>query len=225
MGDRRTVFQAPKRILAISPHPDDAEFGAGGLLHRWRGESEVHLAVLSDRGPTRGEQHNDRDQLRAAACLGIPERQVAFVDQLGLDLRRLPIRFMGTEENRDRIRRLVEHLTREIAPEVILVPSPAETMQDHQALAEETVRVLRGDVSILGYETPKHNRGFVARAWLQVSEADVEAKIAAVNCYSEFTTRYYFEPEAIRALARVRGLDQGAGHTYAEAFEVLRLVG
>jgi LmbE family N-acetylglucosaminyl deacetylase len=219
------VFELPKRVLAVSPHPDDVEFGAGAWLHRWRGSVEAHLVVLSDRGPTRGERHNERDQRRAAGCIGIPEARVAFADEVGLDLPRLPIRFMATEENRDRIRRLVEQLMRRIEPELILVPSPQETMQDHQALAEETVRVLRGEVSILGYETPKHNRAFVARAWMPVDDADVDAKIAALDCFSEFTTRYYFEPEAIRALARVRALDHGGGHRYAEAFEVLRLAG
>ncbi len=35
--------QNDKRILVISPHPDDESIGAGGFLLRHRGKSEIHL--------------------------------------------------------------------------------------------------------------------------------------------------------------------------------------
>ncbi len=212
-----------RRILCLSPHPDDSEFGLGATLHRVRGSCEAHLLVFSDRMKTRGEKHNERDQIAAAKALGIPADRVRFVDRLGIGVERLPIRFFGTEESRDAIRRSVSHAVKQIDPDAIFAPALGETMQDHQALTEEVLRVERGRAAVLGYETPKHNRLMNPSTYMRVDEADVKAKAAAVNCYTEFTTRYYFEERMLDALARVRGMDAGF-HGLAEAFEVYRQV-
>lgn len=212
-----------RRILCLSPHPDDSEFGLGATLHRVSGSCEAHLLVFSDRTRTRGEKHNERDQIAAAAALGIPAERVRFVDQLGIGVERLPIRFFGTEESRDVIRRSVSHAVNTIAPDAIFAPALGETMQDHQALTEEVLRVERGRAAVLGYETPKHNRLMNPSTYMRVDEAGVRAKAIAVNCYTEFTTRYYFEERMLDALARVRGMDAGF-HGLAEAFEVYRQV-
>ncbi len=212
-----------RRVLCLSPHPDDTEFGVGATLHRYRSSIETRLVVFSDRSRTRGEKHNDRDQLAAAAKLGIPASNVKFIDQLGIDVQRLPVRFFGTEDARDRIRRVVAHVVKQFDPDVIFTPASHETMQDHQAVTEEVIRVQRGRAAIFGYETPKHNRLMNPGTFVRVDEADIKAKAEAVNSYSEFTTRYYFEERMLDALARVRGMDAGF-HGLAEAFEVYRLV-
>jgi LmbE family N-acetylglucosaminyl deacetylase len=212
-----------RRVLCLSPHPDDTEFGCGATLHRLRAQIETRIVVFSDRGATRGEKNNERDQIAAAARLGIPAANIRFVDQLGIGVERLPVRFFGAEESRDRIRRIVAHVVRDFDPDAIFTPALGETMQDHQALTEEVVRVQRGRAAILGYETPKHNRLMNPAAFVHVAEADIKAKAAAVNCFTEFTTRYYFEERMLDALARVRAMDAGF-HGLAEAFEVYRLV-
>ncbi|MCC6468043.1 MAG: PIG-L family deacetylase [Alphaproteobacteria bacterium] len=212
-----------RRVLCLSPHPDDTEFGCGATLNRLRGQVEVRLVVFADRAATRGEKHNERDQLAAAQRLGIPAANVKFVDQLGMGALRLPVRFFGTEESRDWIRRTVAHVVRDFDPDAILAPALGETMQDHQAVTEEVVRVERGRAAILGYETPKHNRLMRPAAFVRVAPEDIRAKAEAVNCFTEFTTRYYFEETMLDALARVRAMDAGF-HGLAEAFEVYRLV-
>lgn len=212
-----------RRVLCLSPHPDDTEFGCGATLHRMRERIEARIVVFSDRARTRGEKHNERDQIAASARLGIPAANVRFVDQLGIGVARLPVRFFGTEESRDRIRQIVAHVVKEFDPDAILTPALGETMQDHQALTQEVVRVQRGRAAILGYETPKHDRLMNPAAFVHVGPADIRAKAEAVNCFTEFTTRYYFEEKMLDALARVRAMDAGY-HGLAEAFEVYRLV-
>jgi LmbE family N-acetylglucosaminyl deacetylase len=148
---------------------------------------------------------------------------VRFIDQLNAGMARLPIRFFGTEENRDAIRLAVSKIVKEFGPDLIFSPSIHETMQDHRALGEEVVRVIRGRAMVLGYEVPKHNRFFQPNVFVELSDADVAAKIRALNCFSEFTTSYYFEADAIKSLARVRGLDAGF-FGLCEAFELYRLM-
>ena len=84
------------------------------------------------------------------------------------------------------------------------------------------MRIARGRYLILGYEVPKHNRHFQPSVFVELRPEDVETKIAALNCYSEFTTRYYFESEGIRGLARARALHAGYSGL-AEAFELYHL--
>lgn len=211
------------RILCLSPHPDDVEFGLGALLHKYKGAYEGKLIVFSDRSTTRGEVDNERDQHLSARILGFREDQILFIDQLGLGINRMQIRFFGTEENRDRIRMILSSVVRDFEPELIFTPGLNETMQDHQALSEEVVRIVSGQVSISGYEVPRSNRRFQPNVFVDVSEADITAKIRALKCFTEFTNRYYFESDNIRALARVRALNAGYSGN-VEAFELYRMI-
>jgi N-acetylglucosamine malate deacetylase 1 len=209
------------RVLAISPHPDDAEFGLGASLHRHRAEIDVMVLVLSDRSQTRGETENERDQRHSLERLGLPATAAVFIDEFGSGFERLPIRNFGAPENRDTIRQVASLAVRQFDPDLVFTPALRETMQDHQAVAEEVVRVVRGRAWILGYEVPKHNRGFKPDCFVQVAEEDVMAKHGALTCYTEFTNRYYFELDVIRSLARVRAVDAGF-FGFCEAFELYR---
>ena len=210
------------KLLCLSPHPDDVEFGLGGTLTRFRGVFEGQLVVFSDRKQTRGESHNERSQNEAGMHLGFRTDDILFIDQLGLNVEKLPIRFFATEENRDVIRMVVTALMERFQPDVVFVPCRNETMQDHVAMAEEVIRVVRGEAAILGYEVPKHNRYFKPDMFVRLTDEDLDNKIAALNCFDEFTNRYYFHEEAIRALATVRALDAGYFGS-AEGFEIYRL--
>ena len=210
------------RALCLAPHPDDMEFGCGATLHRFRDSLTTHAVVFTDRHQSRGESRNEVEQRNAAAFLGIPPENVHFLDELGYGVQRLPIRFLGTEESRDIIRNVVSKLVADFAPDIIFTPGVRESHQDHSALTEEVLRVARGNYAIFGYEVPKHNREFLPNAFVTVSEENVAAKAAAIDAFTEFTNRYYFAADGIRALAMVRGLHAG-GAILAEAFEVYRL--
>lgn len=207
------------KILCLSPHPDDTEFGLGATLSRFKGRYEGRIVVFSDRYKTRNEVNNEADQARSAKLLGFRKKDVMFVDKLGFD--RLPIRFFGAEENRDVIRAIVSRLVKEIKPDIIFTPSLNETMQDHSALSEEVVRIVRNDTIILGYEVPKHNRFFNPNVFVDVSMKNVRDKIDALSCFSEFTTDYYFKGDVIQSLAKVRAIYAGY-NGYAEGFELYR---
>ena len=107
-----------KRVLAVSPHPDDVEFGLGGLLHRHQASLVTLLLVLSDRAATRGEVDNEGEQRQAAARLGV--NQVYFPEAYGLES--FPIRFMDSPAERDRIRALAALVVQRFRPDVIFVP-------------------------------------------------------------------------------------------------------
>jgi len=212
-----------EKILCLSPHPDDIEFGAGGTLHKYSDICEILLVVFSDRSKTRNEKYNLKSQRLAVGEIGFNADCVRFINQLDVGMELLPIRFFGTEENRDTIRLVVQKIVKNFDPDLIFTPSINETNQDHQAVGEEVVRVIRGRAKILGYEVPKHHQFFQPNVYVKLSEADIEAKIRALNHFSEFTNRYYFEADVIKSLSRMRALDAGF-FGLCEGFELYRLI-
>lgn len=74
-------------VLVVSPHPDDAEFGAGGTVMRWTREGKVVVYILctsgekgtSDRAvdPHWLARIREKEQQAAATLLGVQE--VAFL--------------------------------------------------------------------------------------------------------------------------------------------------
>lgn len=64
---KKLSLPAGKRILAISPHPDDESIGAGGLLWAHRNLSEIHFIVLSkgERGGALDQPQEDSELYRS----------------------------------------------------------------------------------------------------------------------------------------------------------------
>ena len=75
--------QVPKKVLLVTPHPDDAEGGCGGTVARWieQGTEVVYLLCTNgDKGtsdlemtPTRLAETREHEQLEAARVLGVKD--------------------------------------------------------------------------------------------------------------------------------------------------------
>ena len=87
--------------------------------------------------------------------------------------------------------------------------------------ARECVRAFRKR-TVLGYELPWNNRGFVPVLSFVVSEHDVDQKESALAKYRSQSNRTYFEPGLLKNLARLRA--SVTGYDFAESFEVIRMV-
>jgi len=65
--------------------------------------------------------------------------------------------------------------------------------------------------------------GFFPHFLVEVSEADVQKKIEALKQYKTYSDKYYFNPEIIRSTSIRHGAL--AERTYAEGFDILRIIG
>ncbi len=125
----------PKTVLALVPHPDDAEFYAGGTLAQMIAEGAiVHIVVATD--GRCGSFKHDSDLLvflraeemhRAAAVLGAQPPVLLGYPDMGLD--QLPPGAL-----REKFIRAI----RQIRPDVVFAEdpyAPFETHPDHRAVA------------------------------------------------------------------------------------------
>lgn len=205
-----------RSILAIGAHPDDVELGLGASLHRFT-ESAVHVRVVILSSAAQSlpvglkEQDILRESRNSLANLGVSGGNIDNYD--------FPVRRFTS--HRQEILELLFSLDQKYEPDLVFCPSLSDTHQDHEVVARESERAFRKR-SILGYELPWNNRGFVPTVSISVSQKDLESKERALACYSSQRAKRYFEPGILSSLARLRA--SVAGVEFAESFDVIRMV-
>ena len=130
----------PKKVLLVTPHPDDAEGGCGGTLARWIKEGAQGVYVLCTNGdkgsgdPEMGSEAlaaiREREQMEAAHVLGVGE--VVFL--------RHPD---GMLEDTREFRREVVRQIRRHRPEVVMCMDPyrstSHSHRDHRVSGQVTL--------------------------------------------------------------------------------------
>ena len=132
--------ETPKRVLLVTPHPDDAEGGCGGTVARWiRDGAEVVyvLCTNGDKGtedleltPERLAAIREVEQSEAARVLGVKE--VVFLRHPDGAL----------EDNREFREEVVREIRRH-RPDVVMCTDPyrdrSHTHRDHRVSGQVTV--------------------------------------------------------------------------------------
>lgn len=206
------------RVLLLSPHADDVELGAGGLVCRlieegghafkWLVFSRCEDSLGAHMAPEILEQEFGA----CADFLGLKDREI-----LDFAVRRMP----------DRRQEILEHLVRvkrEFAPDVVVTPVPGDLHQDHETIAAEALRAFKSSATLIGYGSPWNNVDFRSTLIVRLTEKQVLRKWRALQHYRSQIElgRAYFSQELIMSWARMRGAACGA--PFAEAFEIMRAV-
>lgn len=204
------------RILILAPHTDDGEFGCGGSIsHFTEKKKEVYYIAFSsaEKSVPEGMPKDilKKEVREATKILGIPPDNLILFEY---PVREFPLFRQKILEN------LVK-LEREIKPDIIFLPSPNDTHQDHLVIAQEGFRAFKRS-TLLGYEIPWNNLTFNTNAFVFLEERDIQKKLEALKCYKSQLNRFYASEDFIRSLARTRGTQIGT--KYAEVFEVIRWI-
>lgn len=205
-----------ERALVLAPHTDDGELGCGGtiakLIEAGTGIEYVAFSICEESVPAGFPSDVLATEVaNATALLGIGRAH--------LHVHRYPVRFFPS--HRQEILEDLVKLRRQVAPDLVLLPSRADVHQDHQVMVAEGIRAFKYS-TILGYELPWNTLEFASTALVALDRRHVEAKLAALQQYASQQHRSYVSFELIEGLARVRG--QQADSAFAEAFEVIRWV-
>jgi len=204
------------RVLLISPHTDDVELGAGGLVCRLldEGKHDFRWLVFSrcedSLGADMPPDTLEREFNASADFLGIRDRDV-----LGLPVRTMPA-------HRQEILEALVHARRDFNPELVVAPSLDDVHQDHATVAQEALRAFKSSATLLGYEQPSNNVTFNSRVLVRLTKDHVWRKWQAMEHYrsQQELGRQCFSWSFVLSWATMRGAQCGA--PYAEAFDMPR---
>ena len=205
------------RVLALSPHADDVELGAGGTIAKMLElGTEVYHVVFS--GGEQSVPEGYPKDMRRKECkasnevLGIPIDNLILLDY---EIRAFPMQ-------RQQILETMRELNEKIRPELVLVPSSSDIHQDHNTIYMEALRVFKTTSTIWGYEQPWNNLVFTTNVFVILGERHLNRKVKALSKHLSQKFRPYMRKEHVISLARSRGGQIDV--PYAESFELIRLL-
>jgi len=210
-----------KKILCVSAHMDDVEFGCGGLISSLAGVSDIYVLVLSkDRKNSLGEVQEIRvveEQYAAMNILGVKKENIFLPD--GIPGQLFP-------EYRQNVLEAMYDIDSRVRPDIVVTPSINDVHQDHRTVCRSAQKAFNRRTR-LAYEVINSSDGFVPTLFFEISQSALDAKAKAILCYRSqadptVTSAHYFDKGAIESLARLRGVRMGV--QYAESFEVMNLV-
>jgi N-acetylglucosamine malate deacetylase 1 len=204
------------KVLALSPHTDDFEIGAGGAL----------LMLIENQAHVRGVAFS-ACQEHVPACFDsnvlLEESEKAFETLTGSrhNLRIHNLKVDRLPEVRQNICELLWQLNQAEKYDLVFCPASTDLHQDHHVIYEETCRIFKR-TTILGYELPWNALTLEARAFYPISAQNAARKIDVLTCYQSQAHKKFMRPEAIANWMRFRGMQIDC--EYAEAFEVIRWI-
>jgi LmbE family N-acetylglucosaminyl deacetylase len=205
-----------KNILILAPHPDDAEFSAGGTLHRLISEgSTIWYAVFSPCNKSLPEgmekDHLYNEMEKAASQIGIDEQNIIKY--------KFPVRDFP-EYRQDILEELIK-LKKSISPDLVFIPNSNDVHQDHNVMYKEGLRAFK-TTRVLGYELPWNNLVSVNNYFISLQKENLDAKISAIEEYKSQNFRGYKDTDYFYCLAKTRGIQ--ANTEFAEAFELIKWI-
>lgn len=213
---RRSILSGVSKALVLCPHPDD-EFGCAGTVCKLTKYGADVLYISFSKCEVSVPEPFPPDVLTreckaSTAGMGIRPDNVIMWD--------FPVRHFP-QYRQEILERLVK-VKREYCADLVLLPSSFDTHQDHSTIYSEGFRAFK-HATLLGYELPQNLVSFNNTAFVRLSDELLRQKLEALSCYESQKGKRYATEEFIRGLANVRGAQCDAD--YAEAFEVIRLIG
>jgi LmbE family N-acetylglucosaminyl deacetylase len=225
----------PGRILVVSAHPDDIEFGCAGSVAKWTDEGATVVYCIVTDGST-GTADKELAGERLAAIRR--DETIAAATVCGVtDVRFLGYRDGYVEPTLD-LRRDIARVFREVKPARMVTMDPAPVLgdwfvnhPDHRAVGQTAL-----DITVTAGTTPGHFPELLEEGyepWKGLREtyifgpaggpvavditATVDRKIEALKCHA---SQLDWDPDPmIRTWMAANG--QEHGYAYAETYRVL----
>lgn len=229
---------SPKRVLVVTPHPDDAEIGAGGTLSRWIAQGAACTLVVCTNGDKGSEDPEmtsprlaairEREQQEAAEVLGL--RDVIFLrhpdgdledtrvlrGQIVREIRRTrPDVVLTTDPHR---RTFYLHRDHRIAGQVTLdavFPFARDRLSFPEQLEEGLSPHKTPYIFLWGSDAPDHHIDIAGTLDMKIAALRKHASQVAAQRERDFT-------EFLRQMAQRAGKDKGM--EAAEAFRVIEIM-
>lgn len=215
-----------KRILIISPHPDDEAICSGGLIMRAKKEGAevfvLYMATGTSRQFVNGEtlEIDRMNEAERASVYGGFKYAIGFT---GISTK------VDTLAQKQLIE-TIEDMVLDFKPNIVVIPYRNSYSQDHRAVAEACISAFRPIPKSLHPQPEMILEMEEPTTWPQASSPNfyvditehLEEKMALYACHASQLTQdpQYRSPDNLMRLAGFRGSEIGV--KYAEAYTLLK---
>ncbi|MGD2013911.1 MAG: PIG-L deacetylase family protein [Desulfobacterales bacterium] len=225
-----------ERIMVISPHPDDVDFGCSGTIAKWRRKGVDITYVIC----TSGDKGADLPMAPESIAAIREKEQVVAAEIVGVR----KVRFLrlkdGELENNQEFRKLLVRVLRQYRPNVVFSMDPANHCfenvyvghADHRAAALAVFDAIYPAARNRNFFPELLEAGLMPHAvnqiyffgtanpnsWIDISET-IETKIEALQAHKSQVGE--FEDLSAWVRERFGQLGKEKGVAYAEAFRKL----
>ena len=228
-----------KKILVVVAHPDDELLGLGASMHQLVKDHNctIRAVILGEGITSRSDTHNTQKwEKELAQHKQNIHDAISHIGYESVGIYDFPDNRFDSVALLDIIK-VIEKEKSDFQPEVIFTHHGGDVNIDHQRTFEAVITATRPMAqeqvkAIITFETPSGTewrastdpRHFIPNFYISVSEDNIKAKIRGMECY-QFEKREFphpRSPEALTILAQQRGIS--VGHSYAEAFCIVRSI-
>ena len=218
-----------KKILIISPHPDDEIIGCGGLIAKCKllksTVSVLYVTVGSSRQLVTGKTDFEtrKSEIQDVSKYGNFDYKILFEDKYFVELGTLP---------QKKLIDLVEDYIEDKKPDLVFIPMGNSYNQDHRATFEASITALRpAPISVrhmvknvFVYEEPYNwtlNNSFKPNFYLNTEDVENE-KIKLMKLHFTQDREFPFARSKENLIARMKIRGSECGLRSAEAYQLLR---
>lgn len=216
-----------KRIIIVTPHPDDETLGCGGTILKYIEKGNlVDWVIITKAGNLASEEWKVKRELEIEKVTALYN----FNSTVKLNFEAATLDQVADSD----LVGALSKVFKEIQPNIVYVPYPSDIHSDHKAVFEVTMACTKwfrypSVEKVLAYETlsetdftinPDANN-FRPNVYVNIDKY-LDKKIEIMNIYESEVSNFPFprSEKAIRSLAYVRGA--ASGYEAAEAFMLLK---
>ena len=201
-----------KKILFISPHPDDVEIQCGGLMFMLNKTNSITILTLTDNMiscPTNIKESDFKMEYIDAMNFLKPE----LYHKCSFPTRSFP-------QYRQEILDVFVEFSHSYNFDFVFIPPANDFHQDHKVVHEEAIRAF-GNSNLISYNT--FNTQTNTWNWIvNIPEDLIEKKLKLISFYSSQKFRKALNKDFILSYMKANGIIIGT--SWAETYNILRLI-